>query len=125
MLLWLPLIINGIISLLLMVLHISGINFKKPRIVLAWLILASIQFFLEIVFIIVLFNNEYLYKEYYWLVLAFILKPLSQLITLILTGLHYKNMKNAQWVPMQDLARPRSEIFFSYYWSGGFLDIPG
>ena len=88
-----PLIIDGIVPLLLTVLLISGIIMKKRRIIFAWGILAGIQFVLEIaanVFLIIILFPV-LPK-----MLAVILKTLSQLTTLILTGLHYCTMNGGQ-----------------------------
>ena len=97
MFVWLPLIINGIVTLLYMAFQwvaISGIISKKPRIILAWLILAAIQCFLEIVYFIVESHTNWIYPKPNGLVLSFILKPLSLLATLIVTGLYYRSIKN-------------------------------
>ena len=94
MFIWIPHIINGIITFLYMALHISGINAKKPRIILAWLILAGIQWVFEIIFIFVIWSTWNIYMEYFWLIHPFILKPLALLTTLIITGFHYENIKN-------------------------------
>ena len=89
--------INVIITVLYMVFLYLGL--KKPWIIGYWLFFAGIQCALEIGFsmyiIIDIIRIPHITQEYPVVTLA-LLKPLSLLTALILTGFHYRTMKGGQ-----------------------------